>query len=109
MTQPHILIIKLRVPLKTEVKQFLSEDKKKMYYYYAGKEKKAGEVKKSEREIAPYQWDSDRMMERVQRDFEDFWAIPPRWRQWMRGRPGFSMMPFKGMPSVDVEDRGKDY
>jgi hypothetical protein len=25
----------------------LSEDKKKMYYYYGGKERKAGEVKKS--------------------------------------------------------------
>ncbi len=41
---------------------FLAEDKKKMYYYYAGKEKKAGEIKKkSEGEMAPYP---------VQRDFD---------------------------------------
>jgi HSP20 family protein len=88
-----------------EVKQLLSEEKKKMYYYYRGKEKKAGEVKKETEEgIVPFQRDFDRMMERFQREFEDFWAMPPRWRQWMRARPGFPMM-----PSVDVEDRGKDF
>jgi HSP20 family protein len=95
-----------------EVKQLLSEEKKKMYYYYRGKEKKAGEVKKETEEgIVPFQRDFDRMMERFQREFEDFWAMPPRWRQWMRARPGFPMMPFKQMmmPSVDVEDRGKDF
>ena len=49
------------------------------------------------------------MMERFQRDFDEFWATPPMWRRWMRMRQnGFPMMPFKGA-SVDVEDRGKDY
>ncbi len=86
----------------------MSEEKKKMYYYYGGKEKKAGQVKKETEEgITPYQRDVDRMRER----FDDFWGMPPRWRQWMRGRYGFPMMPFKPMmmPSVDVEDRGKDF
>jgi HSP20 family protein len=94
-----------------KVKKLLSEEKKKMYYYYGGKEKKAGQVKKETEEgIVPYQRDFDRMMERFQHDFEDFWAVPPRWRQWMRSRPGFPMMPLKMMmPSVDVEDRGKDF
>jgi len=92
----------------------LTEDKKKMYYYYAGKEKKAGEIKKkAETEMAPYpiQRDFDRMMERFQREFDDFWEMPPRLREWMRMPPGFGMMPFKGMtlPSVDLEDRGKDF
>jgi len=89
----------------------LSDEKKKMYYYYGGKEKKAGQVKKGTEEgIVPYQRDFDRMMERFQHDIDDFWGVPPRWRQWMRSRPGFSMMPFKmTMPSVDVEDRGKDF
>lgn len=91
----------------------MSEDKKKMYYYYRGKEKKAGEVKKgAEESIVPYsfQRDFDRMMERFQRDFEEFWEMPSRWRMGMR-RHGFPLMPFRGpmMPSVDLEDRGKDY
>lgn len=74
----------------------MSEDKKKMYYYYGGKEKKAGEIKKQDEPMMPFQ-----------RDFEDFWSMTPRW---MRGR-GFPMMRFRQMmmPSVDVEDRGKDY
>ena len=86
----------------------MSEEKKKMYYYYGGKEKKAGQVKKETEEgITPYQRDFDMMRER----FDDCWGMPPRWRQWMRGRYGFPMMPFKPMvmPSVDVEDRGKDF
>jgi HSP20 family protein len=90
----------------------LSEDKKKMYYYYGGKEKKAGEVRKRTQEIAPYsvQRDFDTMMDRFEREFADFWAMPPMWKQWMHERPGFPMMPFKHMmPSVDVEDRGKDF
>ena len=92
----------------------MSEDKKKMYYYYGGKEKKAGEVKKkSEGEMAPYpvQRDFDRMMERFQHEFEDFWEMPPRLRRWMRMRAGFPMMPFgeMAMPNVDLEDRGKDF
>ncbi len=91
---------------------YLSEEKKKQYYY-GGKERKAGEVRKEaeERTIAPYtsreiQQDFDRMMERFQRDFDEFWRIPRMWRH------GLSMMPFKkGMitPSVDLEDRDKDF
>jgi HSP20 family protein len=88
----------------------LSEEKKKMYYYYGGKEKKASEIKKQSQTIMPYQQDFDRMMDRFEREFEDFWAMPPMMKQWMHERPGFPMMPFKmTMPSVDVEDRGKEY
>ncbi len=84
-----------------------------MYYYYGGKEKKAGEIKKApeepEEELIPYfskdlQRDFNRMMDRFQREFEGFWGQPPRahYERFMR--------PFKTMmPSVDVEDRGKDF
>lgn len=91
----------------------MTEEKKKMYYYYGGKEKKAGEVKgKSEGEIAPYstQREFDRMMERFEREFEDFWEMPPRLREWIRTRPGLPMMSRgMAMPSVDLEDQGKDF
>jgi HSP20 family protein len=83
-----------------------------MYYYYAGKEKKAGEIKKkSEGEMAPYpmQRDFDTMMERFQREFDDFWEMPPRLRHWIRMAPGFPMMRGMALPSVDLEDRGKDF
>ena len=81
-----------------------------MYYYYGGKEKKAGLVKKQAEEgMAPYQGDFDRMMERFQHEFDDFWGVPPRWRQWMRGRPSFPMMSKMRMQSVDVEDLGKEF
>ncbi len=75
-----------------------------MYYYYGGKEKKAGEIQKKG-EIAPFE-DFDRMMQKFQREFDDFWAMPP-WRM----RRAFRMMPWRTMaiPSVDVEDQGKDY
>jgi HSP20 family protein len=94
----------------------LSEDKKKMYYYYGGKEKKAGEIKKgAEGQMAPYpfgdmQRDFDRMINRFQHEFEDFWA-PPRWRREMLWRHRHPMMPFgeSMLPSVDLEDQGKDY
>jgi HSP20 family protein len=90
----------------------LSEDKKKMYYYYGGKEKKAAEVKKGA-ELAPYsvQRDFDKMIERFEREFEDFWQGPPRMRHWMQWRHEFPIMPFGEtmLPSVDLEDRGKDY
>jgi HSP20 family protein len=94
------------------------EKKKKNYYYYGGKEKKAQEIKKApeepSEEMIPYfskdfQHDFNRMMDRFQREFENFWEIPPRMRyeRLMRHRP---MMPFKTlMPSVDLEDRGKDF
>ena len=83
-----------------------------MYYYYAGKEKKAGEIKKgSESEMAPYpmQRDFDNMMERFQKQFDDFWEMPPRLKHWMRMAPGFPMVRGIAMPSVDLEDRGKDF
>ncbi len=81
-----------------------------MYYYYGGKEKKASEIRKQGQSIMPYQQDFDRMMNRFEREFEDFWAMPPMMKQWMHERPGFPMMPFKmKMPSVDVEDRGKEF
>ena len=62
----------------------MSEEKKKMYYYYAGKEKKAGELKKREAEMAPYsvQREFDRMMERFQREFDDMWRGSMRMRRW---------------------------
>ncbi len=86
------------------------EKKKKMYYYYGGKEKKAERVKKEAQEIAPYasnaiQRDFDRMMERFQREFDDFWEAPARWSR------SFPLFPFEEpmMPSLDLEDRGKDF
>lgn len=93
------------------------EKKKKMYYYYGGKEKKAGELKKEKEEgMVPYsssaiQRDFDRMMKSFQHEFDDFWESPLRWGRGMRWRHGFPMMPFRGtmMPSVDLEDRGKDF
>ena len=81
-----------------------------MYYYYGGKEKKAGEVKKDQTQITPYQFgdmqrDFDRMIDRFQRDFENFWDRP-NWRHEMR-----RMMPFgeAKVLSVDLEDQGKEY
>jgi HSP20 family protein len=87
----------------------LSEDekKKKYYYYYGGKEKKAGEVKKSTQEIAPYsvQQDFDKMMKQFQRTFDEFWESPPsKWGGNIRRH-----LPMPAAPSVDLEDRGKDY
>ncbi|MCW3996603.1 MAG: Hsp20/alpha crystallin family protein [Candidatus Bathyarchaeota archaeon] len=93
----------------------MSEEKKKKYYYYAGKEKKATEIKKrNQEEIAPYWFgdirDFDRMIDSFEREFEDFWGRPimagPRW--W---RHRFPMMPWgpARMPSVDLEDQGKEY
>jgi HSP20 family protein len=95
--------------------EIMSEEKKKADYY-GGKEKKAGEIRKrNEPEIAPYsfgdiQRDFDRMMDRFEREFEDFWELPARWRHRL-WRGEFPMMPFREMtaPSVDLEDRGKDY
>lgn len=93
----------------------MSEEKKKMHYYYGGKEKKAGEIRKREEEIAPYyfgdiQQEFDRMIKRFEREFNDLWQGPPRMRRWTPWRR-FPMMPFREerLPSVDLEDRGKDY
>lgn len=54
--------------------------------------------------------DFDKMMDRFEREFEDFWDIPFRWRHGIR-RHNFPMMPFREptMPWVDLEDQGKDY
>lgn len=95
----------------------MSEDKKKMYYYYGGKEKKSGEIKKgAEGEMPQYpfgdmQRDFDRMINRFRHEFEDFWARSPRWRHEMRWRYRHPMMPFgeSMLPSVDLEDKGKEY
>lgn len=94
---------------------FLSEDKKKMNYYYGGKEKKAGEIKKAEEpfedEMVPYfskdfQHDFNRMMERFQQEFENFWEQPPRINYEMLMR----RFPYKTeIPPMDLEDRGKDF
>jgi HSP20 family protein len=91
------------------------EKKKKMYYYYGGKEKKAGEIKKAEEpaeeEMTPYfskdfQRDFNHMMDRFQREFESFWGQPPRrhYERLMRHLPYGA-----NMPSMDLEDRGKDF
>ncbi|MCW3999723.1 MAG: Hsp20/alpha crystallin family protein [Candidatus Bathyarchaeota archaeon] len=90
----------------------MSEDKKKMYYY-GGKEKPAGEVKKNH-EVTPYvvgdiQSDLDRLMNRFQRDFEDFWDTSSRFGREMTQKARASVVPFTGMPSVDLEDEGKDF
>lgn len=90
----------------------MAEDKKKMYYY-GGKEKKAGEIKKTDHdEMRPYsemdfQKEFDNMMQRFQREFEDFWG-EPFWGRSLHWKHRYPMMPFKE-PSVDLEDRGKDF
>ena len=49
------------------------------------------------------QRDFNRMIERFTRDFDDFFGMSKR-------RGDFGVMPWRsGMPSVDVEDRGKDF
>jgi HSP20 family protein len=87
-----------------------------MYYYYGGKEKKAGEIKKApeepiEEEMIPYlskdfQRDFNHMMDRFQREFENFWEQPPR----MHYERLMRHLPYKAvMPTMDLEDRGKDF
>jgi HSP20 family protein len=51
------------------------------------------------------------MMERFQREFDDFWSFPSRWQHQIRHGHRFPMMPFteEAVPSMDLEDRGKDY
>lgn len=91
----------------------MSEEKKSMYYY-GGKEKKAGEIKRyGEGDISSsfmeFQREFDRMMDRFEREFEDFWERPMRWRHRFWREP--PMLSFREMriPSVDLEDRGKDF
>ncbi len=92
----------------------MSEEKKKQYYY-GGKEKTADEIRKSDKqqeEIEPYyvQRDFDRLMKHLQREFEDFWNSPTIFGRGLR-RYGPAVMPFRSMtmPSVDLEDRGKEF
>ncbi len=93
----------------------MSEEKKKMNYYYGGKEKAAQEIKKgAKEEIMPYtsrdmMRDFDRLMDRFYRDFEDFWGISTRFGRDMTSKARESMVPFTGMPSVDIEDQGSNY
>ncbi|MCW4009358.1 MAG: Hsp20/alpha crystallin family protein [Candidatus Bathyarchaeota archaeon] len=92
----------------------MSENQKKKAQYYSGKEKKASEITKTDEGIAPYaffdvQLDFDRMMERFQREFEDFWELPP-WRHGRRWRHRFPLMPQEVMaPSLDLEDCGSTF
>ena len=94
----------------------MSEEKKKRYYY-GKKEKKASEMRKEEgQELASYSYgeiqrDFNRMMHRFQREFDDFWEIPSRLRHGLRWRHRFPMLASMEtmMPSVDLEDRGKDF
>jgi HSP20 family protein len=93
----------------------LSEDKKKMNYYYGGKEKSAEEIKKgSQEEITPYtsrdmMRDFDRLIDRFHRDFEDFWDTSIRFGRDMTSKDRASIIPFTGMPSIDIEDQGSNY
>ncbi len=85
----------------------MSEDKKKMNYYYVGKERRAEDVRKGS-EIAPYSSKDievgfDRLMRRFEREFEDFWGPPSRMGRWMMPSAETKM------PSVDLEDQGRDY
>jgi HSP20 family protein len=93
------------------------EEKKKMNYYYSGKEKSAEEVKKgSQTNMIPYtvwdiQQDFNRMMNRFERDFEDFWGTSSRIGRDMTRRARNTLAPASGatMPSIDMEDQGKNY
>jgi HSP20 family protein len=93
------------------------EEKKKMNYYYGGKEKSAEEVKKgSQTNMIPYtvwdvQQDFNRMMNRFERDFEDFWGTSSRIGRDMTRRARNTLTPASGatMPSIDIEDQGKNY
>jgi HSP20 family protein len=93
----------------------LSEEKKKMQYYYGGKEKTAREVKKQPREeITLYtardlERDFNRLMNRFERDFEDFWGTSTKLGRELTSKAQESIVPFTGIPSVDIEDQGKSY
>lgn len=69
------------------------------------KEKKQDEDKDITLHVSnDIQRDFNRMINRFQRDFENFFGMPKR-----LGEFG-AMLPWRaGMPSVDIEDRGKDF
>ncbi len=93
----------------------MSEEKKKMTYYYSGKEKSAREIKKQpQEEITIYtardlERDFNRLMNRFEHDFEDFWGNSTKLGRVLSSKARESMAPFTGMPSVDIEDQGKNY
>jgi HSP20 family protein len=85
-----------------------------MYYYYGGKEKTAKQAKKESEEIMPYttkdmQRDFNRLMNRFERDFEDFWDTSSRFGHEMTSKARASIAPFTGMPMVDLADEGKEF
>jgi len=85
-----------------------------MTYYYGGKEKTAREIKKPHEEITLYtardlERDFNRLMNRFERDFEDFWGTSTKLGRELSTKARDSMIAFTGMPSVDLEDQGKSY
>lgn len=96
---------------------YLSDDKKKMIYY-DGKEKSADEIQREneDEDIVPYtskdiHRDFNRLLNRFQRDFEDFWGTSSRVSRNVTSKARASIAPFTGLgiPSVDLEDQGKNY
>jgi len=91
----------------------MSEEKKKMSYYHDGEEKTAGEVRKETEDLIPYTprdtpSDFNRLMNRIQRDFDDFWGISTKFGRDMSTK-AMAAIPFAWVPSVDLEDRGNEY
>ena len=91
----------------------MSEDKDKTASY-DDREKSIDEVKRSDEDIVPYasrdiQRDFDRLLNQFQRDFEDFWGVSSRLGRDVTSRARASIAPLTrlGVPSVDLEDRGK--
>ena len=90
----------------------MSIEKKKANYYSA-KEKPAREIRKRP-EIVPYTSrdmlrDFDDLMNRFEHDFEDFWDASTLFGRDTSSKTRTSIMPFTGLPSVDIEDQGKNY
>lgn len=71
-----------------------------------GKQKDTEITRPEHEAIAPYERDFERILDRFERDFEDFWAVTPHLRGLMRESPMPTRMT---VPSVDLEDRGSDY
>jgi HSP20 family protein len=67
-----------------------------------------GIKKQTNEQVEPYEPDFDRMMDRFQSEMDNFWGTLPRWRSWMRDFPALPSRQTM-MPSVDLEDRGKDF
>ena len=93
----------------------LSEDKNKIESS-DDKEKSGDAIKKSDEDIMPYasrdiQHDFNRLLNQFQRDFEDFWGVSSRLGRDVTSRARASIAPLTrlGVPSVDLEDQGKNY